>query len=121
MSVSARDVVCSGMLRSTRSDESEDARRDFDGFDIDEELNLFRGACRLGLYREAAEFAANVDEWLCRGGSTPVAWFGAESKRAASFGSRDSRYEHALLREAELDLDARDALRDAYAVVLPKR
>jgi hypothetical protein len=63
-------------ITSTRSNESADARRDFDGFDADEELRRLRSALRDGEWRIVAELAANLDEHLCRGGSFPVAWFG---------------------------------------------
>ena len=61
---------------STRSNVNEDARRDFDGFDADEELSRLRRALRDGTWRVAAELMANLDEHLCRGGSLPVAWLG---------------------------------------------
>lgn len=61
---------------STRSNASEGVRRDFDGFDVDEELSRFREALRRGQWRVAAELASNLDESICRGGSLPVAWLG---------------------------------------------
>ena len=61
---------------STRSNISADARRDFDGFDVDEELQLLRRALRDGYWRVAAELMSNLDEHLCRGGSLPVGWLG---------------------------------------------
>ena len=61
---------------STRSNSGEDARRDFDGFDVDEELRRLRLAMRDAQWRSAAELTSNIDEYLCRGGSLPVAWLG---------------------------------------------
>ena len=61
---------------STRSNANVDARRDFDGFDVDEELRLLRRALADGRWRIAGELAANLDEHLSRGGALPVAWLG---------------------------------------------
>jgi len=61
---------------STRSSESADAHRDFDNFDVDEELRRFRVALRQEDWRAASELAANIDESLSRGGDIPVAWLG---------------------------------------------
>lgn len=61
-------------LRSTRSDENEDARRDFDGFDPDEELLRFREAADEGRNKLATELAHNLDEWMSRGGVPPMDW-----------------------------------------------
>lgn len=61
---------------STRSNKNKDARRDFDGFDVDEELRRLREALRGGQWRCAAELASNLDEHLSRGGPLPVAWLG---------------------------------------------
>ena len=66
----------SPMITSTRSNTNEDARRDFDGFDVDEEHRRLRDALRRGQWRVAAELAANLDEHVSRGGSLPVAWLG---------------------------------------------
>lgn len=63
-------------IKSTRSNANEDARRDFDDFDVDEELRRFRSALRQGQWGAVAELAANLDEYLSRGGSLPVAWLG---------------------------------------------
>ncbi len=74
------------ILKSTRSDENADARRDFDNFDVNEELCRARRALHeidRGEYAErspdalrafAAECFANIDEWLSRGGDLPSAW-----------------------------------------------
>lgn len=68
------------VLRSTRAflaEKGEDARRDFDGFDVDEELARMRVALADGsmvssaFIREAFE---NIDEWLVRDGDLPRAW-----------------------------------------------
>lgn len=69
---------------STRSSASEDARRDFDGFDVDEELRRLRFAMRDAQWRSAAELTSNIDEHLCRGGSFPVAWLGPSCMQDAS-------------------------------------
>ena len=70
------DPLVQPPIVSTRSIANEDARRDFDGFDVDEELRRLRRALRDGRWRVAAELTANLDEHLCRGGSLPVAWLG---------------------------------------------
>jgi hypothetical protein len=69
------------VITSTRSKASDDARRDFEGFDVDEELRRFRKALRQAQWRIAAELAANLDEYLTRGGSRPQAWFGPACMR----------------------------------------
>lgn len=70
-------------ITSTRSNASADARRDFDGFDVNEELVRFRRALRDGQWRIAAELAANLDEYLSRGGSLPVAWLGPDCMQSS--------------------------------------
>jgi hypothetical protein len=74
-------------LKSTRSNRNADARRDFDGFDVDEELVRFRFALKQGDWRAAAELAANIDEHLSRSGPLPVAWLGLPCEYS-SIGSR---------------------------------
>lgn len=64
------------MLKSTRSNISEDAHRDFDGFDANEELKRFRAACDGKKWKLAAELASNLDESMSRGGPEPVEWLG---------------------------------------------
>jgi hypothetical protein len=64
------------MLTSTRSRKDADAFRDFDDFDIDEELRRLRSALRAKEFKVVAELVANLDEYLSRGGSLPVAWLG---------------------------------------------
>lgn len=62
---------------STRSDASEDAHRDFDGFDVDEELRRLREAVKDGgtaALTFVAEAASNIDEHLNRGGVLPKRW-----------------------------------------------
>ena len=84
------------ILKSTRSAESEDARRDFDDFDVNEELCRARSALREidkgedaerapdALRAFAAECFANIDEWLSRGGDLPSAWQGRFSFAGAT-------------------------------------
>lgn len=74
------------LLRSTRSCEGEDARRDFDRFNPDEELRRMRAAIRESAdakattgdrrdaMRLAVEVAMNLDEWLTRAGRLPKVW-----------------------------------------------
>lgn len=73
------------ILESTRSRKSEDAHRDFDDFDVDEELARMRRASRLirmSTYAETTrqataficEAMVNIDEWIVRGGNLPAAW-----------------------------------------------
>lgn len=69
------------MITSTRSNKGVDAHRDFDGFDPDEKLRRFREAMRQDQPRAAAELAANLDEWLSRGGDLPDAWRGPPCMR----------------------------------------
>lgn len=65
------------VFKSTRSNRSPDARRDFDHFDIDEELARARLALKDGS-PEALKFVAeafdNIDEHLVRWGPLPKAW-----------------------------------------------
>jgi len=76
------------ILKSTRSNANEDARRDFDDFDVNEELCRARRALHEvdkgedaerspdALHSFAAECFLNIDEWLSRGGDLPSAWQG---------------------------------------------
>lgn len=69
---------------STRSDADVDARRDFDGFDVDEELRRLNAALSVATppsIRFAAEAMVNIDEWLGRGGALPKRWWKAGSAR----------------------------------------
>ncbi len=71
-------------LTSTRSNKNEDARRDMDGFDVDEELARLRRAVKevesvkpkqkLKAHRFIAEAFANIDEHLLRLGGLPETW-----------------------------------------------
>lgn len=63
-------------ITSTRSRENPDAHRDFGDFAVDEELRRLREALRTGQPLVAADLAANLDEYLSRGGPLPVAWLG---------------------------------------------
>lgn len=58
------------VFKTTRSGASDDAHRDFDGFDIDEEL----ARARLAMIQFVAEAFNNIDEWLIRMGRLPKAW-----------------------------------------------
>lgn len=66
-------------LVTTRSCRNVDAHRDFDGFDINEELARLRYATTLAT-PEALDFAktafTNIDEFLVRGGPLPRTWEG---------------------------------------------
>jgi len=65
-------------ITSTRSNKNADARRDFDGFNVDEELRRLRDAIELKQFEVAAELAANLDEHMSRGGNLPKEWLGPE-------------------------------------------
>lgn len=66
------------VLRSTRAPtENVDAHRDFDGFDVDEELARLRLALNDGSMVASAfirEAFANIDAWLVREGTSPKGW-----------------------------------------------
>lgn len=66
------------MITSTRSNKNADARRDFDGFNVDEELRRFREVSHLKQWEIAAELAGNLDEHMSRGGNLPKEWLGPE-------------------------------------------
>ncbi len=69
---------------STRSNESDDAHRDMDGFDVNEELARLRSHLlhcaedrTLSAMHQAfiaVEMMSNIDEYLVRGGPLPKAW-----------------------------------------------
>lgn len=102
---------------STRSNESEDARRDFDGFSVDEELQRLRLALRDGQWRAAGELAANLDEHLSRGGSLPVAWLGpACMQEGADLAARLRPTAEAA---AKLSPQARRAAVEMYVAIGP--
>ncbi len=62
------------LLVSTRSNENVDARRDFDGFEIETELERLRLGLRSGNLDFIREAFGNIDEWLSREGRFPVEW-----------------------------------------------
>lgn len=103
-------------LQSTRSNESADAHRDFDGFDVDEELRRLRRALRERRWHLSSELAANIDEHLCRGGSLPVAWLGPPCFREDDFVERSRA---TLERAAQLDALARADASEGYVGVRP--
>lgn len=103
---------------STRSNASEDARRDFDGFDVDEELARLREALRRKRWRSAAEFAANLDEHLSRGGDLPVAWL-VPACLQESVDLEDRRRESAD-RAAKMSTQERDDAIWGYVSVPPE-
>jgi hypothetical protein len=104
-------------IMSTRSNKSEDARRDFDGFDVDEELRRFRSALRQGQWRAAAELAANLDEHLCRGGSLPVAWLGPTCMQDQT--DHEARLQSSMEVAAKMSRPDRDAAIWGYVNVRP--
>ena len=95
---------------STRSNAGKDARRDFDGFDEDEELSLLRRALRDGKWRIAAELISNLDEHLCRGGSLPVGWLGPACMQEA--GDLESRHDDTAKRAEMMTRAERQAASD---------
>ncbi len=66
------------VLVSTRSCANDDAHRDFDQFDVDEELarlrRALRGEATLTVSKFIATALGNIDEWIVRGGPLPKAW-----------------------------------------------
>lgn len=96
-------------LISTRSNSNEDARRDFDGFDIDDEMRLFREACRQKDWKHAAEFMSNIDEYLVRGGEPPNCWVKNSNMKLAKRG-----YDHRQNRQSR-------PADDEYVEVQPER
>lgn len=104
-------------ITSTRSNASVDARRDFDGFAVDEELARLRRALRDGQWRAAAELTANIDEHLSRGGSLPVAWLGPVCMQTAT--DLDERRQDSLRAAARLTPQERTALTSSYVAIAP--
>jgi len=105
------------MIMSTRSSANADARRDFDGFAVDEELRRLRHALRDGQWRIAAELAANLDEHLSRGGELPVAWLGPVCMRdEADFASR---HQSSLEAAAKMTQEERQEALGGYVAVPP--
>ena len=92
----------STLLRTTRSNKSKDAHRDFDGFDADEERRRMRMAFRISVnakvstaarskaMRAVVEMAVNLDEYLTRGGALPWAWMGADGTSRRWYSGKDS-------------------------------
>jgi hypothetical protein len=93
-------------IRSTRSNKNPDARQDFDGFDVDEELRRFRAAARGGQLQVAVELAANIDEHLSRGGDLPVAWLGPACLQEDA--DHAERYQEAIQRAARMSAAERE-------------
>lgn len=104
-------------ITSTRSRASKDARRDFDGFDVDEELVRFRKALRTGQWGVAAELAANLDEHLCRGGALPVAWLGPTCMQDQL--DVEARLRSSLEVVAKMSPEQRQEAIEGYVSVLP--
>lgn len=102
---------------STRSNTSTDARRDFDHFDVDEELCRLRKAMRQGQWRVAAELVSNLDEHLSRGGSLPVAWLGPTCMQES--GDLKVRHEESLESAARMSRQQRQNMIWGYVEVLP--
>ena len=104
-------------ITSTRSNASADARRDFDGFDVDKELTRLRHALRDGRWRIAAELTANIDEHLSRGGSLPVAWLGPDCMQGPD--DLEWRRGATLDAAAKLSSQEREAATSDYVAVTP--
>ena len=102
---------------STRSNASEDARRDFDHFDVDEELSRLREAMRQGQWRIAAELASNLDQFLSCGGSLPVAWLGPTCMQEP--GDLKARRKDSLESAAKMSRQQRQDAIWGYVEVLP--
>lgn len=93
-------------ITSTRSSASSDAHRDFDNFDVDEELRRLREARLQGQWQIVAELAANLDEHLSRGGSLPVAWLGPACMQEQ--GDLDARHRAATERAVAMTPQERE-------------
>ena len=104
-------------ITSTRSNASVDARRDFDGFAVDEELSRLRCALLAGRWRVVAELAANLDEHLCRGGALPVAWLGPACMQAS--GDLESRLRLSVEAAARMSQEQRQDAVTGYVAVTP--
>lgn len=102
---------------STRSSASEDARRDFDGFDVDEELRRLRFAIGNAQWRSVAELTSNIDEHLCRGGSFPVAWLGPSCMQGAS--DLNERIQSSLTMLKEMSPAVLKAIVEGHVAVRP--
>lgn len=104
-------------ITSTRSNASADARRDFDGFDVNEELSRLRRALRDGQWRIAAELSANIDEHLSRGGALPVAWLGPDCMQGSD--DRQARRDATTTAMATMLPQERDDASTGYVAVAP--
>ena len=93
-------------VTSTRSNTNPDAHRDFDGFDVDEELRRMREARHQEQWQIAAELAANLDEHLSLGGPLPVAWLGPECMQER--GDLDARHLDATERATAMSPQERE-------------
>jgi hypothetical protein len=102
---------------STRSSINADARRDFDNFDIDEELSRLRKAMRRGQWRVVAELAANLDQYLSCGGSFPVAWLWPTCMQAPD--DFRARHEESLERASKMSRQQRQDAIWGYVEVPP--
>ncbi len=102
---------------STRSNANEDARRDFDDFDVDEELLRLRVALQDGQWRIAAELTANLDEYLCRGGSLPVAWLGPTCMQDQA--DHAVRHQSSAEAAAKMSQEERREAIEGYVAVAP--
>jgi hypothetical protein len=105
------------MITSTRSNTNEDARRDFDDFDVDEELRRLRDALRRGQWRVAAELSANLDEHLARGGSLPVAWLGPTCMQEVD--DLESRFQASSEVAEKMSVQERQEASEGYVAVIP--
>lgn len=83
-------------LVTTRSNENVDAHRDFDNFDVEEELRRLRQGLRSGNLGFCREAFSNLDEWLSRNGRPPSVW--------SPFGTAEPGIQgHAFLSDDEAD------------------
>jgi hypothetical protein len=105
------------MITSTRSNKNEDARRDFDDFDVDEELRRLREALRDEQWHSVAELAANLDEHLSRGGSLPVAWLGPSCMQ--NWDDHSERLRFSMEAAAKMSPEERHEAVDGYVEVRP--
>ena len=87
-------------FKSTRSNRSSDAHRDYDGFDCDEELLRAQLAVKARAWKKAAQMYANLDESMQPGGRIPASWLGPGCMREPRHQKR--RYENAVAREKVL-------------------
>lgn len=105
-------------ISSTRANNGPDARRDFEGFDVDEELKRFREALVVKDYRVASELAANIDEYLSRGGSVPVGWLGPTCVQDPS--DHEARHDDAQARAGRMTKFRRLEAVSGFVAVRPE-